>query len=131
MYVWGKGGPQKGGCILQRQSKVHQLAARPGVAVPLCLLLLLLLSCSPSLSSSEVFQVDAVEAWQLMPPQEDTTAGHKAGQSHLVGLMVALQIRYVFVCVWDGLSCVTLPVGAVRLGCRRGERAGGHVNVNP
>jgi hypothetical protein len=38
---------------------------------------------SPSLSSAEVFQVDAVEAWQLMPPQEDTAAGHKAGGSVL------------------------------------------------
>lgn len=38
--------------------------------------------CSPSLSSSEVFQVDEVEAWQLMPPQEDqgaAPAGHKTG----------------------------------------------------
>lgn len=37
---------------------------------------------SPSLSSSEVFQVDEVEAWQLMPPQDEqlgAPAGHKTG----------------------------------------------------
>ena len=28
-------------------------------------------ACSPSLSSSETFQVDVVEAWQLVPPQEE------------------------------------------------------------
>jgi hypothetical protein len=39
--------------------------------VLLLLLLLLCDACSPSLSSSETFQVDVVEAWQLVPPQEE------------------------------------------------------------
>lgn len=45
-------------------------------------MLVLLRLCSPSLSSTETFQLDAVEVWQLVPPEDDAAAATSTKGEH-------------------------------------------------